>query len=173
MTDSGKKLWYVVQTNPREEARALHYLNEKDVETFFPRIKVVRYRGGKVGQVVRPMFPSYIFVRFSVPEEIPYVHWTRGVKRILGAEENPVPISDEVVSFITDQTDDEGVAKIGSPLKPKDKGEGLHGSVQGPDRHFRASHRRQRPGGNPSPGDRLPCKNPIARIAARARPLKK
>ena len=121
MTDSGKKLWYVVQTNPREEARALHYLNEKGVETFFPRIKVVRYRGGKVGQVVRPMFPSYIFVRFSVPEEIPYVHWTRGVKRILGAEENPVPISDEVVSFITDQTDDEGVAKIGSPLKPKDK----------------------------------------------------
>ena len=120
MTGGGKKLWYVVQTNPREENRALHYLNEKGVETFFPRIKVVRYRGGKVGQVVRPMFPSYLFARFCAPEEVPYVHWTRGVKRILGAEDNPVSISDEIVSFITDQTDEEGVAKIGIPLKPKD-----------------------------------------------------
>ena len=47
------KRWYVVQTNPREEERALHYLNEKGVETFFPKIQMVRYRSTRAGMVIR------------------------------------------------------------------------------------------------------------------------
>jgi transcriptional antiterminator RfaH len=113
--------WYVVQTNPREEERALHHLNEKGVETFFPKIEVVRYRQTKAGMVIRPMFPSYLFAHFVAPEEVPYVHWTRGVRRILGADNAPLPLEDEVVSFIKSQTGEKDVAKVGLRLKPNDR----------------------------------------------------
>lgn len=115
------KRWYVVQTNPREEDRAVHYLGEKGIETFFPKIQVVRYRNTKAGMVIKPMFPSYLFGHFRAPEEVPYVHWTRGVKRILGAEGDPIPLDDEVVEFIMRQTGESGVAKVGMRLKPKDR----------------------------------------------------
>jgi transcriptional antiterminator RfaH len=115
------RLWYVVQTNPREEDRALHYLNEKGVETFFPKIQVVRYYGVKVTTVIKPMFPSYLFARFYAQEELPYVRWTRGVKRILGPDEEPLPVEEEVIELIQSQMDDRGVVKVGKRLRPKDR----------------------------------------------------
>jgi transcriptional antiterminator RfaH len=116
-----QKQWFVVQTNPRAEERAVHYLTEKRVELFFPRIQVVRYRELKVGFVVRPMFPSYVFARFRYPEEYPYVLWTRGVKRVLGAANEPLSVPEEVVSLIQGQVDEQGVVKVGRRLKPKDR----------------------------------------------------
>ena len=97
--------WFVVQTNPREEERVLHYLGEKRVETFFPKIQAVRYKGltGKIA--IKPMFPSYLFTRFQAPDETPFVRWTRGVKQILGADENPIAVDDEAVDFIMGQVD--------------------------------------------------------------------
>jgi transcription elongation factor/antiterminator RfaH len=115
------KSWYVIQTNPREEERALHYLNEKGVETFFPRIQVVRYRDVKVGLSIKPMFPSYLFAHFRAPADFPYVQWTRGVKRILGGGDEPLPVPDDVVDLIRGQVDHRGVVKVGRRLKPKDR----------------------------------------------------
>lgn len=119
--DEATKRWYVIQTNPREEDRALHYLHEKGVETFFPRIKVMRYRGVKVGPTIKPMFPSYLFARFVAAQEFPYVRWTRGVKRILGSENEPLPLADEVVNLIQERADSQGVARVGRRLKPQDR----------------------------------------------------
>jgi transcriptional antiterminator RfaH len=113
--------WFVVQTNPREEERAFHHLSEKGFETLFPKIQVVRYRQAKVGLLVKPMFPSYLFARFRTPEEAPFVHWTRGVKRILGAEGEPLPVPDEAVELIRGQMDERGVVRVGRRLRPKDR----------------------------------------------------
>jgi transcriptional antiterminator RfaH len=113
--------WFVVQTNPREEGRALHYLDEKGVESFFPKIQTVRYKGLRNKMTIEPMFPSYLFTRFKAPEELPYVRWTRGVKKILGADDKPIPVGDEVVEFIMRKVDEKGVAIVGSRLKPNDR----------------------------------------------------
>jgi transcriptional antiterminator RfaH len=115
------KRWYVIQTNPREEERAIHYLKEKSIETFFPKIQVVQYRSVKVGLAIKPMFPSYVFTHFSAPEEVPFVRWTRGVKRILGPDDGPLPLEDEVVDIIKEQADNSSVIKVGRRLKPKDR----------------------------------------------------
>jgi transcriptional antiterminator RfaH len=115
------KQWFVVQSKPREEERAFHYLKEKGVQTFFPRIKMVRYRGTRAQMVVKPMFPLYLFTRFQTPDEIHHVLWTRGVKRILGAGDKPIAVEDEVVNFIISQVDEDGVARAGRRLKPQDR----------------------------------------------------
>ena len=119
--DCNERQWFVVQTNPRAEERALHYLTEKRVEILFPRIQVVTYRDLKMGVAVRPMFPSYMFARFRFPDEYPYVLWSRGVKRILGSANEPLPVPEEVVSLIQGQMDARGVVKVGRRLKPKDR----------------------------------------------------
>jgi transcription antitermination factor NusG len=121
-TDPGEeRKWFVIQTNPREEDRALHYLGEKGVALFFPRIQVVRYRQMRVGVALRPMFPSYLFAHFRFPDEYPHVLWTRGVKRILGSGEEPLPVPEEVIALIRGQVDNKGVVKVGRRLRPKDR----------------------------------------------------
>jgi transcriptional antiterminator RfaH len=113
--------WFVIQTNPREEERALHYVNEKGVETFFPKIQVVRHNGVTIGKIIRPMFPSYLFARFDVSDELRKVRWTRGVKRILSNGDKPVAVDDEMVDFIKDQVDDNGITRVGRRLSPNGK----------------------------------------------------
>ena len=70
---------------------------------------------------LKPMFPSYFFARFQLSEELPYVRWTRGVKRILGSDDKPPVVEDEVVDFIKSRVNEKGVATVGRKLKPKDK----------------------------------------------------
>jgi transcription antitermination factor NusG len=118
---NSERQWFVIQTNPRAEERAMHYLGEKGLELFFPRIQVVRYRELRAGVALRPMFPSYLFARFRFPDEYPHVRWTRGVRRILGAGEEPLAVPGEVIALIQAQVDDKGVVKVGRRLRPKDR----------------------------------------------------
>lgn len=113
--------WFVVQTNPKEEDRARLHLEEKGVQIFYPRIKVVRFRRMRMGCAIRPLFPSYLFARFRYPAEYPHVLWTRGVRRVLGADSEPLPVPDEVVATIQSQMDSEGLVRVGRRLKPKDR----------------------------------------------------
>ncbi len=117
----GSRLWFVVQTNPREEEKALSGLGEKGFELFFPRIKVVRYWKLRAGEAIRPLFPSYLFARFAYPQDYPYVLWTRGVRRVVGAGDDPVPVPDEVIRTIKDQMDEQGLVRVGRRLKPRDR----------------------------------------------------
>lgn len=113
--------WFVIQTNPREEEKALMHLSEKGFELFFPRTRVVRYQGLKSREFVRPLFPSYLFARFHHPEDYPYVVWTRGVKRVLGSDGKPTPVPQEVILTIKGQMDERGLVRVGRRLKPKDR----------------------------------------------------
>jgi transcriptional antiterminator RfaH len=117
----GSPRWFVVQTNPREEERALAHLSEKGLELFFPRIKVLRYRKLRAGEAVRPLFPSYLFARFNYPEQYAQVVWTRGVKRILGTGGEPTSVPEEVIATIQSQMDRQGLVRVGRRLRPRDR----------------------------------------------------
>ncbi|MEJ5375522.1 MAG: transcription termination/antitermination NusG family protein [bacterium] len=113
--------WFVVQTNPKEEERALVHLAEKGLELFFPKIRVVRFRRFKAREAIRPLFPSYLFARFHYPDEYPQVVWTRGVRRVLGTQGEPTSVPDEVISTIRSQMDSHGLVRVGRRLRPKDR----------------------------------------------------
>jgi transcription elongation factor/antiterminator RfaH len=113
--------WFVVQTNPKEEERALAHLAEKGLELFYPRIRVVRFRRFRARQVIRPLFPSYLFARFNYPDEYPHVVWTRGVKRVLGTGGKPTSVPDEVIATIQSQMDSQGLVRVGRRIRPKDR----------------------------------------------------
>jgi len=62
--------WYVVQSKPREEERALHFLKEKGFQTYLPRMEVVKVRKFKNVKSKQALFPGYLFCRFDKDENL-------------------------------------------------------------------------------------------------------
>jgi transcriptional antiterminator RfaH len=116
--------WYVVQTKPKQEARAEDNLSAWGVETFLPRIRG-RVRGlspSTLATRVVPMFPSYLFVRFELEGMGQKVRYTRGVTKILGIESRPTAVDDGLVQVIRDRVGDDGCVKLVPPqLRPGDR----------------------------------------------------
>ena len=112
--------WYVVQTKPREEERALHFLQKKDFQTYLPRIEVVKLRNFKNVKTRKPLFPGYLFCRFDKDENLGHVRWTQGVKKLLPESVNPMPVDDRVVQTIHSLEQEDGVIRK-QPLQKNDQ----------------------------------------------------
>jgi transcriptional antiterminator RfaH len=108
---NGALSWYVVQSKPREEERALYFLKERGLETYLPRMEVAKIRGSKSVRKEKPLFPGYLFCRFNKEESVAHVRWTKGVKRILPQNVNPIPVEDEVVKTIHSLQQKDGIIR--------------------------------------------------------------
>lgn len=134
---NSERQWYVVYSKPRREEFAQSHLCRKGLEVFFPRLALPHPRP-RQGQLV-PLFPNYLFVRLQLPEEYHYALWSPGVKTIVNFNGTPAPIDDQVVRFIKEEADEEGVIKGCSSLtagqEVRIKGgplDGLIGVIQDP-----------------------------------------
>ncbi len=128
--------WFAVYSNPHREEQAQFHLGLKGVECFFPRLRVPA--GARQGRIL-PLFPNYLFVRIHVATESHLIVWTPGVKRIVSFGAEPIPIGDEVVSFLRQQADERGVIRARSKLTRGQEVEisggpfdGLVGIIQSP-----------------------------------------
>lgn len=73
-------MWYVIHTHPKKESLALANIGRQGFSTFCPMF-VCSYQ--RIGDRVRPLFPSYVFVEFDPEHDrwYPLMH-TLGVKRL-------------------------------------------------------------------------------------------
>jgi transcriptional antiterminator RfaH len=136
--NNGLRHWYVIYTKPHSEDLAREQLEKKDIFVFLPKIREVRFRSRKLQEMVQPLFPSYIFARFTIPDEYYDVKWARGVKRIVGSGDMPTPLDDSIVVFLREQVNHEGLIQTQPKIRQGDKVrvkqgplEGLWGIVQG------------------------------------------
>ena len=90
--------WYVAQVKPRAEETARVQLARRGLETFYPRLALPRW-SARAGAVI-PMFPGYLFVRMALARDVYGVSWTPGVRRLVGAGEQPGVLDDRVVEFL-------------------------------------------------------------------------
>jgi len=105
------ELWYVIQTKPKKEKEAESYLAPKGVEIFSPLLEVFSYVRGAMREVVKPLFPNYIFGKFDIEENYALVRWGRGVKRVLGFGGYPIPVAEEVIEIIRRRTGADGIVR--------------------------------------------------------------
>jgi len=84
--------WFVINTKPKKEFQVEKLFQEGGIEIYNPK-----YREG---QKIRPFFPGYEFVFFDYPGQFKLVKYTRGVKRIVGNEEGPIPLEENVLREI-------------------------------------------------------------------------
>lgn len=96
-----EKNWYAVYTIVRHEKAAGNALVEKGLETFLPLRKVTSRWKDRWKRIQIPLFPGYLFVQIARgSQEILNVLKTRGVIRILGAGEDPMPVPGEQIDAL-------------------------------------------------------------------------
>jgi transcriptional antiterminator RfaH len=120
---SDQPTWFAVCTNAKQEDRAYNNLHAWGVECFNPKIKEYRRNQftGVATQLPKPLFPRYIFARFSVSRSLHKISFTRGVQRVVSFDDKPIPIDDDVIALLQARVDTNGFMQVGEPLKPGDK----------------------------------------------------
>ena len=113
--------WYVIQTKPKKEKLAAHYIERESIEVFFPKIESVSMVFGKPKKIITSFFPNYIFARFDPMVSYRLVNWSRGVTKVIGFNGNPAPLDKEVIEIIKKRVDNNGVVRRALHFKAKDR----------------------------------------------------
>lgn len=118
----GSTAWYAIQAKHTSEAQVVRHLALKAVPTYLPYVEAVRLAGGRRVARLEPLFPGYVFVRIAPPGVNPRrwhaVRWSPGVRRILGTDDTPVPVPDEVIEAIQQREKDLGFVRPGNRFTP-------------------------------------------------------
>ena len=120
MNQIDQRRWFVIRIKAGDEGRANQNLLRQEIETFLPLFKHYYYRNGKMIQTIKPLFPNYLFARLDLDLHYAKVKWTRGVSRILGNREGPVPISGMVIQTIRDRIGKDNLVELEEEMKEGD-----------------------------------------------------
>lgn len=105
--------WYVVQSQPNAESKAVVHLERQGFSTYLPRYLKRRRHARRVEHVPAPLFPRYLFVSIDMSAQ----RWrsifsTVGVSRLVCNGETPTPIADEVINALKRREDEIGLVRL-------------------------------------------------------------
>jgi transcriptional antiterminator RfaH len=90
--------WYVAQTHPRAEAKAVSHLGRQGFPTYLPRYLKRRRHARRVETVAAPLFPSYLFVAVDIAtQRWRSIRSTIGVMQLVCNGEEPAAISNSII----------------------------------------------------------------------------
>ena len=102
------KAWYVVQTKPRQEAMAAEQIANQAFEIYLPRISMKKRRRGKWQEVIEPLFPRYLFMRFDPESDnVAPIRSTKGITGLVKFGPHLAPVSDALIDSIRQEEDTE------------------------------------------------------------------
>jgi transcriptional antiterminator RfaH len=105
--------WYVAETQPHAEAKALWHLERQGFTAYLPQYRKVRRHARRTDEVRAPLFPRYLFVRIDVARAAwRAIRSTIGVARLVSQGERPAPVPDGVVEDIRGREDERGLVTI-------------------------------------------------------------
>lgn len=105
--------WLVVHTQPNGETRAEHHLQRQGYTVYLPRYVKTKRHARKIEQVIRPLFPRYLFVEFF-PDSTPWraIQSTAGVSRLVLAGDRPLWAHQEILDEIQRREHDGGLVEL-------------------------------------------------------------
>jgi transcriptional antiterminator RfaH len=115
--------WYVLYTKAKEEDRAEFNLSAWQVETFTPRLIERRYDRltGKQQNIIKHLFPRYIFARFRADQMLHKVSFTRGVHSVVSFGGAPAVVEDDIIETLRARLGEDGYVRLDDELRPGDK----------------------------------------------------
>ena len=105
--------WYLAYTKPRQEQIALSNLQQQGFDAYLPLYK--KFKKTEQGPVAlfEPMFPRYILLRPSKPEQsISVVRSTKGIASLVRFGFEPAQIHDDLVQRIRQLEQDRNQATL-------------------------------------------------------------
>jgi transcriptional antiterminator RfaH len=134
--------WYLIQTKPKQEFRALEQLENQRYKCFLPTLKVEKLISGKLQVCEEPLFSRYMFIELdSITSSWSPIRSTRGVSRLVEFGGRFAALSDEYIQILRN-------SQVGSPKRIFEQGDritissgpfaGLEGIYEMPDGEARA-----------------------------------
>jgi transcriptional antiterminator RfaH len=98
--------WYLIQTKPKQEDRAVENLELQGVNAFCPKVFVEKIIRGKRKVLKEVLFPNYLFVQFDQDNVSALsINYTRGVNRIISFGNQPSTVPDELIAQLKKRVD--------------------------------------------------------------------
>ncbi|HEX7120561.1 MAG TPA: UpxY family transcription antiterminator [Longimicrobiales bacterium] len=94
-----ERRWYACYTRARHEKRVERVLRERGIESYLPLIPRVQQWKDRKKRVEFPLFPSYVFGRFTL-QDVHAVLTTPGVSTIVRINGYPTPLADRELENI-------------------------------------------------------------------------
>jgi transcriptional antiterminator RfaH len=123
--------WYVVQSQPNAELKAVTHLNRQGFATYLPRYPKRRRHARRVEVVAAPLFPRYLFVSIDMTvQRWRSIYSTVGVSRLVCNGDLPSPVLDDVIGSLRSREDASGLIRLlhRPNFKPGDKVRVLEGA---------------------------------------------
>src|SRR5664279_2121840 len=93
--------WYVVQTQPNAESKAVAHLERQGFATYLPRYLKRRRHARRVDVVAAPLFPRYFFVAADLAaQRWRSIYSTVGVSSIVCNGEIPSSVPDHIIASL-------------------------------------------------------------------------
>ena len=91
--------WYLIQTKPRQEMRALRNLRQQGYKVYCPMLSVEKILGGKVIKKSEVMFARYIFIQAGNRSDIVWVsiRSTPGVRNFVSFGGVPAKVESDLI----------------------------------------------------------------------------
>jgi transcriptional antiterminator RfaH len=105
--------WYVVQTQPHAESKAIGHLVRQGFAAYLPRYLKRRRHARKIETVAAPLFPRYLFVTVDMEtQRWRSIHSTFGVSRLVCNGDEPAPVPAAVVAALQGREDAGGFVQL-------------------------------------------------------------
>jgi transcriptional antiterminator RfaH len=105
--------WYVVQTQPHAESKAIGHLVRQGFAAYLPRYLKRRRHARKIETVAAPLFPRYLFVTVDMEtQRWRSIHSTFGVSRLVCNGDEPAPVPEAVVAELQSRVDAQGFVRL-------------------------------------------------------------
>lgn len=108
MNPAGNR-WYVAQSQPHAERKAVWHLNRQGFETYLPVYQKRRRHARRTETITTPLFPRYIFVAVDMAAQ----RWlsiqsTIGVSKLVCNGDVPAPVPAGVIDALKHREDENG-----------------------------------------------------------------
>lgn len=110
--------WYAVQTQAGKEQLAVSHLERQGFETLLPQLWRSVRRSRKSVNVLKPMFPGYVFVKVDMQR----MRWraidsTIGVSKLVRFGEKPAALPESLVQNLHKSIGDDGAIEFNQDLR--------------------------------------------------------
>lgn len=114
--------WYVAETHPHAEAKALWHLERQGFTAYLPQYAKLRRHARRTDEVRAPLFPRYLFVRIDVARAAwRAIRSTVGVARLVSQGDAPAPVPEGVVEEIRERENERGLVLMAPHFRPGQK----------------------------------------------------
>lgn len=114
--------WLVIKSKPKHEKIAAEALSRRDIESYLPLVLEPRtHRRAPRGPV--PLFPSYVFVRCSIPERFNAIVYCPGVTGMVRFGASGAAVEEEFIAMLRQRAGERGYLVFKEVRRPLERGQ--------------------------------------------------